>query len=220
MKQPYFLVIEDDEDQAVLFKKALERINPERPVVFRPDAASALEYLEGCLGYDRRLLAALPALVVLDLRLPDAEAGLDFLRRVRAAQRDAPGRRDAIGSAQTELARQPSSQTLCHGAETGQLPPGDREDRAFALDALLTRARGGCLVVGGEQRPEPGPRREDVRLAELGARHEPIRRVEQVANLGGAGERRPIGRRVEVGRADHGRARPRDQEHHTTVDAR
>jgi two-component system response regulator len=82
MKQPYFLVIEDDEDQALLFKAALARVNPERPVVFRADAASAMRYLEDCLGYERRLLAPLPALIILDLRL-DAESGFGFLRRVR-----------------------------------------------------------------------------------------------------------------------------------------
>lgn len=83
MKQPYFLVIEDDEDQALLFKAALARCNPERPVVFRADAASAMQYLEGCLGYERRLLAPLPALVILDLKLDGPMSGFDFLRRVR-----------------------------------------------------------------------------------------------------------------------------------------
>lgn len=83
MKQPYFLVIEDDEDQALLFKDALARCNPQRPVVFRADAASALRYLEDCLGYERRLLSPLPALVVLDLRLDGAMGGFEFLRRVR-----------------------------------------------------------------------------------------------------------------------------------------
>lgn len=82
MKQPYFLVIEDDEDEALLFQRALARCNPERPVVFRVDAASAMLYLEGCLGYERRLLAPLPALIVLDLKL-DAGSGFDFLRKVR-----------------------------------------------------------------------------------------------------------------------------------------
>jgi CheY-like chemotaxis protein len=83
MKQPYFLVIEDDEDEATLFQRALARCNPERPVVFRVDAASALEYLEGCLGYERRLLAPLPALIILDLKLNAAGSGFDFLRKVR-----------------------------------------------------------------------------------------------------------------------------------------
>lgn len=83
MKQPYFLVIEDDEGEALLFKRALARCNPERPVLFRADAASALEYLEGCLGYERRLLAPLPALVFLDLKLDSAGSGFDFLRKVR-----------------------------------------------------------------------------------------------------------------------------------------
>lgn len=84
MKQPYFLVIEDDEDHVLLFKAALARCNPERPVLFRADASSAMQYLEGCLGYERRLLAPLPALIVLDLKLSAAADGFDFLRRVRA----------------------------------------------------------------------------------------------------------------------------------------
>jgi CheY-like chemotaxis protein len=83
VKKPYFLVIEDDEDEALLFQRALARCNPDRPVVFRVDAASALQYLEGCLGYERRLLAPLPALVVLDLKLDSAGSGFDFLRRLR-----------------------------------------------------------------------------------------------------------------------------------------
>jgi two-component system, response regulator len=83
MKQPYFLVIEDDEDEALLFQRARARVNPERPVVFRVDAASAMTYLEGCLGYERRLLAPLPALIVLDLKLDAAGSGFDFLRKVR-----------------------------------------------------------------------------------------------------------------------------------------
>lgn len=83
MKQPYFLVIEDDEDEAMLFQRALARCNPERPVVFRVDAESALRYLEGCLGYERRLLAPLPAIIFLDLKLNAAGSGFDFLRKVR-----------------------------------------------------------------------------------------------------------------------------------------
>lgn len=71
MTEPLALIVEDDEDLTVIFSKALEA------------AGYAIEVeMDGGKAWSR-LEAICPALVVLDLHLPNL-SGLDILRRMRA----------------------------------------------------------------------------------------------------------------------------------------
>ncbi len=69
--------------------RALERSRIAIEVVVAEDGQEALDYLWGADAYARRDVFDLPALMLLDLKLPKIP-GLEVLRRIRA---DAPDRR-------------------------------------------------------------------------------------------------------------------------------
>ena len=73
-KRPLALIIEDDQEQAGIFARALEMAEFETEIV--PDGKAALD----------RLAAVVPDLVVLDLQLPYV-SGDDILHRIRADER-------------------------------------------------------------------------------------------------------------------------------------
>ncbi len=76
------LLVEDSEDDEVLTIDALKTGGITNEIAVARDGAEALEYLFGSKNGDKRL----PAVVVLDLRLPKVP-GLEVLRRIRAAER-------------------------------------------------------------------------------------------------------------------------------------
>jgi two-component system, response regulator len=76
------LLVEDNADDEALTLRALTRNNIGNEVVVARDGEEALEWLE-CTGrYQSRDPASLPALVLLDLKLPKVD-GLEVLRRIR-----------------------------------------------------------------------------------------------------------------------------------------
>ena len=77
------LLVEDNADDEFLTLRALRRSQLPAPVILR-DGAEALAYLFGqAAGRDP---AQLPAVILLDLKLPKVD-GLDVLRRIRADAR-------------------------------------------------------------------------------------------------------------------------------------
>jgi two-component system response regulator len=78
----YILLIEDNPDDQALTMRALKKNNIANEIVTAADGAVALELLH---GQDAR---GLPALVLLDLKLPKID-GLEVLRRLRADARTA-----------------------------------------------------------------------------------------------------------------------------------
>ncbi len=79
MPNSYILLVEDNEDDEALILRALRRNHIRNQVVLARDGQVALD----------RLLnpgAPLPAVVLLDLKLPRVD-GLEVLRRLRAAER-------------------------------------------------------------------------------------------------------------------------------------
>jgi len=74
-----FVLIEDDPGHARLIEKNVRRAGVANPLVHFADGTSALEWLFGPEGSERR--GAL--LVLLDLNLPDM-SGLDILARIKA----------------------------------------------------------------------------------------------------------------------------------------
>jgi two-component system response regulator len=71
------VLIEDNEDDIVLTRRALTRNNIRNPLVIARDGAEALELLLGTNGD-----AVKPAVVLLDLHLPKVD-GLSVLKRLR-----------------------------------------------------------------------------------------------------------------------------------------
>jgi two-component system response regulator len=80
------LLIEDSPDDVALTLRALKKNNIANHVVIASDGAEALEYLFGPGKHSGRDLAEMPAVVLLDLKLPKVD-GLDVLRRLRADER-------------------------------------------------------------------------------------------------------------------------------------
>jgi two-component system, response regulator len=80
------LLVEDNPDDEALTLRALRKHHITNEIVVARDGAEALDYLF-CTGpYEGRDPAALPALVLLDLRLPKID-GLGVLKRIRSDPR-------------------------------------------------------------------------------------------------------------------------------------
>jgi CheY-like chemotaxis protein len=77
------LLVEDNPDDEVLAIRALTQNNIANRVDIARDGVEALEYL---FGTTEREPAALPQVVLLDLKLPRVD-GLEVLRRIRATDR-------------------------------------------------------------------------------------------------------------------------------------
>ena len=78
------LLVEDNPDDVALTLRALASHNIKNEVIVAQDGVQAIEYLFG--GADRPALVELPAVVLLDLKLPRIN-GLEVLRRIRAEDR-------------------------------------------------------------------------------------------------------------------------------------
>lgn len=82
------LLIEDNADDEELTLRALARNNISNEVTVVRDGQEAVDWLEATGSYASRDPNDVPALILLDLKLPKID-GLDVLRRVRANPRTA-----------------------------------------------------------------------------------------------------------------------------------
>ena len=86
MADRIILLVEDNPDDEALTLRALRKNAIANEVVVVRDGAEALDYLFGTGAYQWRDLRVMPAVVLLDLKLPKVD-GLEVLRRVRADER-------------------------------------------------------------------------------------------------------------------------------------
>ncbi len=77
------LVVEDNPDDEALLLRALRKRKLANPIVVVRDGVEALEYLHGTGAYADRDARDVPAVTLLDLKLPRLD-GLEVLRRLRA----------------------------------------------------------------------------------------------------------------------------------------
>lgn len=80
------LLVEDNPDDEALTIRAFAKNKIANPVIVARDGVEALEYLAGTGAHAGRDTSIMPAVVLLDLKLPRID-GLEVLRRIRADQR-------------------------------------------------------------------------------------------------------------------------------------
>jgi two-component system response regulator len=80
------LLVEDNPSDVALTQRALEKSHIANDLVVAEDGQQALDYLWGAGAYAGRDVSELPALMLLDLKLPRL-SGLEVLRRVRGDAR-------------------------------------------------------------------------------------------------------------------------------------
>ena len=86
MADKTILLVEDNPDHVELTLRALKKCNITHEVVVVGDGAEALDYLFGTGTYSGRDTSFMPAVVILDLKLPKVD-GMEVLRRLRADDR-------------------------------------------------------------------------------------------------------------------------------------
>ncbi len=83
LESKLILLIEDNIDDERLTLRALRRNNIMNEVVVACDGQEAIDYLFGSGSFTGRDMSVMPAVVILDLKLPRL-SGLEVLKRIRA----------------------------------------------------------------------------------------------------------------------------------------
>ena len=83
MRPKSILLVEDNESDVALTRRALAKGQVDNQLVVAEDGQEALDYLFGAGNHAARDLTQQPALILLDLNLPRVD-GLSVLRRIRA----------------------------------------------------------------------------------------------------------------------------------------
>jgi two-component system, response regulator len=86
IQQQTILLVEDNDDDAELAMMAFRRAKFSNPVIRARDGVEALDYLFGRGKYAGRDVRDLPAVTLLDLKLPRVN-GLEVLKAIRSDER-------------------------------------------------------------------------------------------------------------------------------------
>jgi len=84
MKGDKILLVEDNRDDVLLTKRALEKANIANQVDVANDGLEALDYLKGEGKFANRDTSKQPVVILLDLKMPRM-GGLEFLKTIRSS---------------------------------------------------------------------------------------------------------------------------------------
>lgn len=83
MENKIILLVEDNPDDVELTLHAFKKNNIRNEVIVVNDGAAALDYLFGTGNYSGRDMSIMPAVILLDIKLPKID-GLKVLKRLRS----------------------------------------------------------------------------------------------------------------------------------------
>lgn len=83
MEEKYILLVEDNDDDIILTKRALEKNRIKNELKIVRDGAEALDFIFGKGRYEGRNTSLLPTVILLDLKLPKID-GLEVLNILRS----------------------------------------------------------------------------------------------------------------------------------------
>jgi two-component system response regulator len=86
VREEVILLVEDNPDDELMTRRALEKNNLCNELVVARDGEQALDYLFGTGSYEGRDTSVMPQVVLLDLGLPKVD-GFEVLERVRSDER-------------------------------------------------------------------------------------------------------------------------------------
>ena len=131
MTNKAILLVEDNDDDVMLTKRALERNNIANQLIVMGDGVAALEYLQRAAD-PARGKPRLPTLILLDLKLPRMD-GLELLRRMRA---DPRLRRQPVVILTSSSEEQDIAKSYDSGANSYIRKPVDFEQFSAAIRQL------------------------------------------------------------------------------------
>ena len=132
MKSKIILLVEDNPSDVGLTQRALAKSHVANELVVAEDGQEALDYLFGAGAHAGRDVTELPALVLLDLKLPRVD-GLEVLRQIRADDRT---RRLPVVILTTSREEQDVAQSYDLGANSYIRKPVDFTQFAQAVENL------------------------------------------------------------------------------------
>jgi two-component system, response regulator len=132
MNSKVILLVEDNPSDVGLTQRALEKARIANDLIVAEDGQEALDYLWGAGAHAGRDVSALPALMLLDLKLPKVP-GLEVLRRIR---RDARTRRLPVVILTTSKEEQDIAAGYDLGVNSYVRKPVDFKQFAAAVEQL------------------------------------------------------------------------------------
>ena len=128
------LLVEDDENDVFFMKRAMKMAGMPNPVQVASDGRKAIHYLSGAGDYSNRANFPLPALVLLDLKLP-LIMGMEVLKWIR----EQPDLKMVIVLIFTSSKLPPDiSKAYFHGANSYLVKPSDPGDLPAMVKMITT----------------------------------------------------------------------------------
>ena len=132
VREEVILLVEDNPDDELLTRRALEQNNLCNELVVVHDGEQALDYLFGTGSYEGRDTTVMPQVILLDLGLPKVD-GLEVLERVRADERT---RRLPVVVLTSSAEEQDRVESYVRGANSFVRKPVDFVEFAVAVQSL------------------------------------------------------------------------------------